>query len=147
MKERKLNNKGFSLVELIIVIAIMVILVVVIAPQYLKFVNNSRVSADVQTAQTIATAIDTAVADNQKPFGSDSDSTTVDWSKVSGADTTPASKFGADYTFVITGNDKTGVKQIVLKHGSTSYQCYPNPDATADPKGINNLSTAGGLKQ
>ena len=38
--EKKMNNKGFSLVELIIVIAIMVILVAVLAPQYLKYVEN-----------------------------------------------------------------------------------------------------------
>lgn len=49
MKE-KMNNKGFSLVELIIVIAIMAILVVVLAPQYLKYVEKSRVSADAQIA-------------------------------------------------------------------------------------------------
>ena len=43
---KKTNNKGFSLVELIIVIAIMAILVGVLAPQYLKYVEKSRVSAD-----------------------------------------------------------------------------------------------------
>ena len=32
---KKMNNKGFSLVELIIVIAIMAVLIVVLAPQYL----------------------------------------------------------------------------------------------------------------
>ena len=34
MKKEKMNDKGFSLVELIIVIAIMAVLVVVLAPQY-----------------------------------------------------------------------------------------------------------------
>lgn len=47
--KKKMDNKGFSLVELIIVIAIMVILVAVLAPQYLKYVEKSRVSTDVQT--------------------------------------------------------------------------------------------------
>lgn len=47
--KKEMNNKGFSLVELIIVIAIMVILVAVLAPQYLKYVEKSRVSTDVQT--------------------------------------------------------------------------------------------------
>ena len=36
------HNKGFSLVELIIVIAIMAILVAVLAPQYIKYVAKSR---------------------------------------------------------------------------------------------------------
>lgn len=39
---KKLNNKGFSLVELIIVIAIMAVLIGVLAPQYLKYVERSR---------------------------------------------------------------------------------------------------------
>ena len=42
----KKNNKGFSLVELIIVIAIMAVLVGVLAPQYLKYVEKSRIQAD-----------------------------------------------------------------------------------------------------
>ena len=63
MKERKMNNKGFSLVELIIVIAIMAILIVVLAPQYLKYVERSRNSTDLQNATTIKTAVETYVAD------------------------------------------------------------------------------------
>ncbi|MCM1143504.1 MAG: prepilin-type N-terminal cleavage/methylation domain-containing protein, partial [Lachnoclostridium sp.] len=38
--KKEMNNKGFSLVELIIVIAIMVILVAVLAPQYLRYVEK-----------------------------------------------------------------------------------------------------------
>ena len=43
--KKKLNNKGFSLIELIIVVAIMAVLIGVLAPQYLKYVEKSRVSA------------------------------------------------------------------------------------------------------
>ena len=60
---KKLNNKGFSLIELIIVMAIMAILTVAIAPQYLKYVDRSRKSTDVQTVSTILTAIDIYAAD------------------------------------------------------------------------------------
>ena len=60
---KKLNNKGFSLIELIIVMAIMAILTVAIAPQYLKYVERSRKSTDVQTVASIITAIDIYAAD------------------------------------------------------------------------------------
>ncbi len=54
---KKMNNKGFSLVELIIVIAIMAVLIGVLAPVYLKHVEDSKVSADLQNAQQLATAL------------------------------------------------------------------------------------------
>ncbi len=63
MKERKMNNKGFSLVELIIVIAIMAILLVVLAPQYLKYVERSRNSTDLQNATEIVTALQVYASD------------------------------------------------------------------------------------
>lgn len=62
---KKTNNKGFSLVELIIVIAIMAILVGVLAPQFIKYVEKSRESTDVQNVDQIKTAIDVYVADHE----------------------------------------------------------------------------------
>ncbi len=62
---KKMNNKGFSLVELIIVIAIMAILIVVLAPQYLRYVERSRNSTDMQNARTLMTAVETWAADPQ----------------------------------------------------------------------------------
>lgn len=63
MKKEKMNDKGFSLVELIIVIAIMAVLVVVLAPQYLKYVERSRNSTDLSNATAIATAFQVYAAD------------------------------------------------------------------------------------
>jgi type IV pilus assembly protein PilA len=58
-----MNNKGFSLVELIIVIAIMAILIVVLAPQYLKYVEKSRNSTDISNATEIVTALQVYASD------------------------------------------------------------------------------------
>lgn len=60
---KKMNNKGFSLVELIIVIAIMAILIVVLAPQYLKYVEKSRVSADQASIEGYIDAMQVIAAD------------------------------------------------------------------------------------
>ena len=57
------NNKGFSLVELIIVIAIMAILVGVMAPQLIKYIEKTNVSADTQVADSVKTAITTTIMD------------------------------------------------------------------------------------
>lgn len=61
--KKKMDNKGFSLVELIIVIAIMVILVAVLAPQYLKYVEKSRVATDTQTTVEFINAMQVIAAD------------------------------------------------------------------------------------
>ncbi len=63
MKKENMNNKGFSLVELIIVIAIMAILIVVLAPQYLRYVEKSRVSSDQTTIVEYINAMQVIAAD------------------------------------------------------------------------------------
>lgn len=67
----KKNNKGFSLVELIIVIAIMAILAGALAPALIKYINKSRRSTDVQNADSLRTALQTALSD---PDAADADS-------------------------------------------------------------------------
>ncbi len=59
----KINNKGFTLVELIIVVAIIAVLATVLAPQYLQYVERSRESNDLQVATSIIDAATLAIAD------------------------------------------------------------------------------------
>ncbi len=61
----KSENKGFTLVELIIVVAVIAILATVLAPQYIRYVERSRESNDLQVATTIVRAATVAVADPQ----------------------------------------------------------------------------------
>lgn len=84
MKKKLSNNKGFSLVELIIVIAIMAVLIGVLAPQYLKYVEKSKVSADLDTIDGIVKATETAISD-------------------------PDSKITSDFTFTIAPTGVTGL--------------------------------------
>lgn len=62
---KRKNNKGFSLVELIIVIAIMAILVGVLAPQFAKYLGKSKTATDIQNAQQMASAISAQWAEDQ----------------------------------------------------------------------------------
>lgn len=60
--KEKMNNKGFSLVELIIVIAIMAVLIAVLAPQFLRYVERSRLQSDNTAIGEIANAAKVAAS-------------------------------------------------------------------------------------
>jgi len=89
------GDAGFSLVELIIVIAIMAALIAILAPQYLKYVEKSRVSADKTQIDEIIKAV--------KVCAADPDTTAVPPLTISVA-TTDASK-GAATISVSAGTD------------------------------------------
>lgn len=56
-KFKGIRNKGFSLVELIIVVAIMVALIAVLAPSYVKYVQRSRDAVIESAAESVAETI------------------------------------------------------------------------------------------
>lgn len=117
-KQKSMGNKGFSLVELIIVIAIMAILVGVMAPQLLKYVERTRVSADTQVADTVRTAIQTAMLD---PTVVD-DSTPTAGNPEANINTIDTSKqFGALFEEIL-GDTATNV---ALKLKSKAYKNQP----------------------
>lgn len=65
MKKTKKNNKGFSLVELIVVVLIMAIIAVALAPQVMKWVGRSRVSNDISVYEQVYSNLQTSVADEK----------------------------------------------------------------------------------
>lgn len=74
----KKNNKGFSLVELIIVIAIMAILAGALAPALIKYINKSRRSTDIQNADTLRTSVQTAMSNPDAVDAITGDTTSFD---------------------------------------------------------------------
>ena len=68
----KKSNKGFSLVELIIVIAIMAILAAAIAPALIRYIDKSRKADDIQFFGQIQSAASAALA-NEEAYASVSD--------------------------------------------------------------------------
>lgn len=63
--QKSLTNKGFSLVELIIVVAIMAVLTGVLAPQYLRYVEKARLQRDNSAIAEIANSIKIACTEEK----------------------------------------------------------------------------------
>ncbi len=59
------NNKGFSLVELIIVVAIMAVLMGILAPQYIRYVEKTRIRADDSIVSEVDKSAQATLADEK----------------------------------------------------------------------------------
>ena len=136
IRNRK-NNKGFSLVELIIVIAIMAILAGILIPQFVKYISSSKVSGDIQQAENIYNAVAAKYADDQ---GVEKDGLSYDGNKHEVTDAVaealemgkaaPTCKVDSRYLFMYSCDDK-GAVAVYLAPASEKDKAY---DATKDTK-------------
>ena len=76
-RENRKDNKGFSLVELIIVIAIMVALVAMLAPQFVKYVQRSRDAVVSSAAEDVLATAKSEFALTHLTFGDGDEHTIV----------------------------------------------------------------------
>ena len=124
MKNTKLNNKGFSFVEFIIVIAIMAVLTGALAPALIKYIARSRRSADVNNANTISTAVTNTINDEDayselltKAGNSNSVSFTIDSANncIQASDS-----IGSSFDSILKENISGGFKQMGVKSSKDS---------------------------
>ena len=147
MQKEKMNNKGFSLVELIIVVAIMAVLVVALAPQYLKFVERSRNSTDVNNATALVTATQVYAADPDAatPFPAGktftvtvtSTGTTVTGEAASAATAAFGDAALSDYANIKCKSKTTWTQYVIVgtvqTNGSITFAYSSTPGGTPDP--------------
>lgn len=153
---KKKDNKGFTLVELVIVVAILAILVGLLAPQYTKYVEKSRKAADVSNLDNIVQGFKVAAADSDytvqqgtyqiimKTSGTTitatPDANTPEG--VAGAQWTDAIKEYTGYSFT-SGTELTAVKLKSAKWTGTDWS-----DGTATSSNVNgNISAVVTVKE
>ena len=113
----KKNNKGFSLVELIVVVLIMGIIAVALAPQVMKWVGTSKEKTDDSNAAALKSSVQAALADWQIDNNLPTSGTAT--YTVTSSTTTLAPASGATETLAGLG----------AKIDEVTAQDYPDPQA------------------
>lgn len=127
MEKRVINNKGFSLVELIVVIAIMAILVGVLAPNLLRYIGRADISADIQVADSIRSAVNNAMIDPMIPATDKPAVGNTTLSALKGA-------FGRDVAQSFNYSSMTGATSAMAGAGGGIYAEFRTgtPSSTSD---------------
>ena len=100
----KKNNKGFSLVELIVVIVILAILIGVTIGGIYQYVNKSRVNTDINNAASIQSVLSTVATDAEVNKNLDLNKTAIITWSAADTDITKAD---------VTGNASDAAKTTV----------------------------------
>lgn len=130
-KDNQISNKkkkGFTLVELIIVIAIIAVLAAIAIPKFGAVKKDANLRADQANAKIIATAVTTAVANGEIATLNDADTAIdednyikyIDGGVIPSPKTTDATGFSVTY-----GNTNGVIVKITGGSGFTAKQVYP----------------------
>lgn len=124
------KKKGFTLVELIIVIAIIAVLAAVAIPKFGAVKKNSNVAADQANAKIIATAVATAVAN-----GDENPATEAVYTKYIDGGNLPNVKSVSNGTWIVNYDDEDGGNGVTVKVGDQyMYPADKEADKEADKK-------------
>ena len=119
-----MKNKGFSMIELIIVVAIMAILVGMMVPVLIKFIEKSNVSSDYQLVDTVRSAVSYSIVDAKVKDdpNSQSDLASMEAGPIDITTIRTDSVLMESITEYIGQNPSVIVSQVRSKHGS-GCQC------------------------
>lgn len=136
LRKKLKDNKGFSLVELIVVIAIMVILIALLVPQVTGQISKARSAADDSNAKSVYTAVNTYLGEIQAAgYVIDSDMTIVPGTSEDIGDETyaiddyiPEGTLKGDATYSVEVTDKGKTIKVTYTNEAGSEVTYPKED-------------------
>lgn len=137
LRKKLKEKKGFTLIEMIIVIAIIAILIALVAPNLKKYLDTAKQTKADAGAKTVYTAASTYLVD--KYARGETVNTSAAWTKA-----TAPSDFISDYfndneikdkDFTITFDDTGNVKTVEYNEDGNVKGVYPKQDTTSDGGG------------
>ena len=138
----KNNNKGFSLLELLIVVAIILIIATIAIPSLLRSRQAANESAAVANIRTINTAEVTYLSSSGGNYGSMTDMVGTQLLDDTFLGGLGAPKAGYVYTVVNSGADYT-VSATPASSNTGRFAYYSRPDAVVRYSTIVGLAPAG----
>ena len=137
---KKINSKkkGFTLIELIIVIAIIAILSAIAVPNFISLRNKTKNTADVNSCRTIKKAVQVLVADDSIPTTLVADIYTVTYAVAAGVTTITVTPTTVG-NVAQAGEIKSSLSNTVKPQGKamatvnldSGVTTYPNPVVNA----------------
>lgn len=140
-KESKLarDKKGFTLVELIVVLVILAILAAILVPTLIGYINQANTEKDYSTAQTVRVAAQSVASDE---YGRDIDSKdgTIDKTDKTAAGKSVLDLAGVsethvkDFSFSVDNNGNVGNGWVDIDDHYYSYDSTSNQWTASDTK-------------
>ncbi|WP_054870132.1 type II secretion system protein [Caloranaerobacter sp. TR13] len=136
INKRIRNKKGFTLVELIVVIAVLGIISAIAVPRFVGIQEEAKKKADVATARSLAKATELAIAKGDIEIPDNNDNTVNIQSDLVGKnylDSKPVPQSVNNKEFVIIVNEsgkiRVGIGTINNGSGTIDTELYPDTDS------------------
>jgi len=123
------KNKGFTLIEMVVVMAIIAVLIAIAVPQVLRLINKSKVTADLSSAKAIATQIQQYMADganvslSNQSLSANSSLENYVKERINGG--IPKVRFNSSWEWRVTANTTSEEVYVGVNDGSSTYWLFP----------------------